>query len=52
MEVVQKHGGTVISGPFNADGTVGIVKDPFGAVFAIYDRTDPPGETKPGMAVL
>ncbi len=45
-------GGTKVLGPFDADGTVCIVRDPAGAPFAIYHRTDSPGTTKPGTALM
>ncbi len=48
---IVAHGGTKVAGPFDADGTVCIVRDPAGAPFAVYHRTDDPGVTKPGTSL-
>eukprot|EP00051_Salpingoeca_urceolata_P011988 m.148982 g.148982 ORF g.148982 m.148982 type:complete len:320 (+) comp17335_c0_seq1:53-1012(+) len=51
LEAVVKHGGDVVKEPFDADGTVAIVRDPLQAAFALYQRTDDPTQTKPNTAI-
>ena len=51
MDRVKAGNGTILAGPFDADGAVVLARDPFGAHFALFDRSDPPDATKPGTAL-
>ena len=46
VDRVREAGGDVIAPSIKADGTVAILKDPFGTPFALYHRTDNPEEEK------